>query len=86
MYELIWLINGSFDLKQEINLGKDKNEIKWTPFLYGWFAAIMPWVIIFIYFGHAANPDMPGFVYAIIVQFFFFMVSLPIYFFLTHFP
>jgi hypothetical protein len=49
------------------NQGRDK--IRWTSFIFGSIAGIVPWVVIMVYFLSALNSagaEPPGFVYAII--------------------
>jgi len=54
--------------------------MNWSPFYYGCFAGLIPWITIFSYFGASANATMPGFVYAILVIEIYFIYSLLIWF------
>jgi hypothetical protein len=51
-------------------------KVNWTSFIYGCFAGILPWVVIFVYFLGAVNAGgeakPPAFVYAIIPTLFVF--------------
>ena len=49
--------------------------MNWSPFYYGCFAGLIPWITIFSYFGASANANMPGFLYAILVIDIYFIYS-----------
>ncbi len=47
----------------------------WTAFIFGCIAGIIPWIVIVLYIGGAAqsvNTEIPGFVYAILISIFVF--------------
>lgn len=48
------------------------------PFWYGCFAGLIPWILIFVYFGKAASDQVPGFVYAILFTYLFFFNTFPL--------
>jgi hypothetical protein len=68
---LIFAVNATMNLfgimMEYDNQGRDK--IRWTSFIFGSIAGIVPWVVIMVYFLSALNSagaEPPGFVYAII--------------------
>jgi hypothetical protein len=77
MLFLIFMINASmnfFGYAQE-NVNKYRDEVSWSSYIFGWFAGIAPWVVIFSYLFNANElSKIPDFVYAIlIVELLFFM-------------
>jgi hypothetical protein len=80
---LIFVVNASMNLfglvMEQLNSGKDKKNLKWGPFIWGSFAGIAPWVVIFLYmFGTGANPSAPWFVWAIVGTYFVAFNAFPI--------
>lgn len=80
---LIFLINASMNLfgllMEEINLGTDKSDIKWGPFIWGSLAGIGPWIAILLYMFGTGNFDMiPWFVWAIVATYFIAFNTFPI--------
>lgn len=59
-----------------MNQGKEKKT--WLPFIYGCFAGLVTWVVIFVYLSKAASKDMPGFVWGILFAYLFFFNTFPI--------
>jgi hypothetical protein len=63
-----------FGIMMELH-NQNTNETKWTAFVYGSIAGIIPWIVIVIYFlGSVSSGDAkpPAFVYAIIPTLFVF--------------
>ncbi len=60
-------------------LNQYTNKTDWTPFLFGSFAGIVPWIIIIMYgFGNANPSEVPFFVYAIFISYLFFFNLFPL--------
>jgi len=67
-------------LMEEMNdLTKPDVKINWTPFLVGCITGFSPWVAIFFYFlGSGPSPEIPGFVYGVLVSYFIFFNTFPL--------
>lgn len=78
MLFLIFMVNASMNLfgyAQE-NVNRYKTDgVSWSSYIFGWFAGIAPWVVIFSYLFNANElAEIPNFVYAIlVVELIFFM-------------
>ncbi|NIM93725.1 MAG: hypothetical protein GTO18_08445 [Anaerolineales bacterium] len=74
---LIFSINATmnlFGIMMELH-NQNTDKTRWTAFIYGCFAGIVPWIVIVMYFFGAlssAGAEPPGFVYAIIPTIFVF--------------
>ncbi len=80
---LIFLVNASMNffglVMEQLNSGKDKQNVKWSPFVWGSIAGIAPWIVIFIYMFGTGNFDMvPWFVWAIVGTYFVAFNTFPI--------
>ena len=80
---LIFVANASMNLfglvMEQLNVGKDKTQVKWGPFIWGAFAGIGPWIVIFLYmFGTGHFDQVPWFVWAIVGTYFVAFNSFPI--------
>lgn len=63
-----------FGLMMELH-NQTTEKTDWTAFIYGCIAGIIPWIVIFLYLGGAAQSvgtEIPGFVYIIIASIFIF--------------
>lgn len=78
---LIFGLNATMNLfgySQELQNGPESMEsgkINWTNYWFGWFAAIIPWIVVGTYYAQAAmsDPGPPEFVtWILITQFIFF--------------
>jgi hypothetical protein len=80
---LIFAVNATmnlFGIMMEYD-NQNREITRWTSFIFGSFAGIIPWVVITIYFLSALNSagaEPPGFVYAIIPTIFVFFNSFAI--------
>lgn len=80
---LIFIVNASMNLfglvMEQLNIGSDKNNLNWGPFIWGSFAGIAPWIAIFLYMFGTGNFDMvPWFVWAIVGTYFVAFNTFPI--------
>jgi len=80
---LIFIVNASMNLfglvMEQLNAGKDKNNVDWGPFIWGSIAGVAPWVAIFLYMFGTRNFDMvPWFVWAIVGTYFIAFNTFPI--------
>ena len=78
---LIFGLNASMNLfgllMEKMNQGKEK--VDWTPFIFGSFSGIIPWLVIIMYaFGNSNPAEVPGFVYAIFASYFIFFNLFPL--------
>ncbi len=78
---LIFGLNATMNLfgllMERLNQYTSKTD--WTPFLFGSFAGIIPWIIIIMYgFGNSNPSEVPFFVYAIFVSYLFFFNLFPL--------
>jgi len=58
--------------------------VQWWPFLYGSFAGIIPWCVVFTYVGAIPAGKLPGFVWAIIWAYLSLFLSFPLNMFLQY--
>jgi hypothetical protein len=77
----IFILNASMNwfglLMEKIN--QNTKKVNWSPFLFGCFAGIGPWIVIIMHaLGNADPAEVPGFVYAIIASYFVFFNLFPI--------
>ncbi len=80
---LIFTVNASMNLfglvMEQLNVGKDKDNVKWGPFIWGSIAGIAPWIVILIYMFGTGNFDMvPWFVWAIVGTYFVAFNTFPV--------
>ena len=80
---LIFIVNASMNLfgldMELLNAGTDKKNVKWGPFIYGSFAGLAPWIVIFIYMLGTGNfSEVPWFVWAIVGTYFVAFNTFPI--------
>ncbi|MFA7561684.1 MAG: heliorhodopsin HeR [Candidatus Izemoplasmatales bacterium] len=80
---LIFFINATMNLfgllMEQVNIGKDKKNIKWEAFVFGAIAGIIPWVIIAMYMIGNGNYSMvPWFVWAIVGTYFVAFNTFPV--------
>ncbi len=80
---LIFVLNATMNLfgllMEEINAGKEKDDVKWGAFIYGSVAGLTPWIVILLYMFGTGNFDMvPWFVWAIIGTYFVAFNTFPI--------
>jgi hypothetical protein len=78
---VIFILNASMNwfglLMEEINQYTEKT--RWSPFVFGCFAGIGPWIVIFLHaLGNADPAEVPWFVYAILGTYFVFFNLFPI--------
>ncbi len=78
---LIFGLNASmnlFGLLME-KMNQKATKVDWTPFVYGSFAGIIPWLVVILYaFGNANPASVPWFVYAIFGSYFVFFNLFPV--------
>lgn len=75
-----------FGIMMELHNQKTE-KVNWTSFIYGCFAGIIPWIVIFMYFLGAINSSgakPPAFVYAIIPTIFVFFNIFAVNMFLQY--
>lgn len=80
---LIFIVNATMNLfglvMEQLNEGRDKDHVRWGPFIWGSIAGIAPWIAIFLYMFGTGNFDMvPWFVWAIVVTYFIAFNTFPI--------
>jgi hypothetical protein len=80
---LIFVVNASMNffglVMEQLNSGREKQNVKWGPFVWGSIAGIAPWAVIFIYMFGTGNFDMvPWFVWAIVGTYFVAFNTFPI--------
>jgi uncharacterized membrane protein len=82
---LIFFVNAAMNLfglvMEQLNSGKDKNEINWGPFVWGTIAGLAPWIAIVLYMTGAsaeATAQTPWFVWAIVGTYFVAFNTFPI--------
>jgi hypothetical protein len=86
---LIFAVNATmnlFGIMMEYD-NQNRGKTRWTSFIFGSIAGIIPWVVIMIYFLSALNSagaEPPGFVYAIIPTIFVFFNIFAINMFLQY--
>ncbi len=80
---LIFVVNASMNLfglvMEQLNSGRDKENVRWGPFVWGSIAGFAPWVVILLYMFGTGNFDMvPWFVWAIVGTYFVAFNTFPI--------
>lgn len=79
---LIFFVNASmnfFGLLMEQMNPPERTEVNWTPFWFGCWAGLAPWIIIFMYFLGGGNySNIPGFVYGILGGYAVFFNTFPV--------
>ncbi|MBI9010613.1 MAG: heliorhodopsin HeR [Clostridiales bacterium] len=80
---LIFIVNASMNLfglvMEQLNVGKDKKDVDWGPFVWGTIAGIGPWIAIFLYMFGTGNFDrIPWFVWAIVGTYFVAFNTFPV--------
>lgn len=66
-------------LMETMNAGRDRSQLDWSPFLFGCFAGVVPWIVILVYL--VAGPDVariPSFVFAIAGVYFVCFNTFPV--------
>lgn len=79
---LMFSINAAMNLfglvMEQLNLGFSKGKMNWGPFIWGSFAGITPWIVIYLYiFGSGEVANAPWFVWAILFAYLFSFNSFP---------
>jgi hypothetical protein len=79
----IFLVNASMNffglVMEQLNVGREKKNVNWGPFVWGSFAGIAPWIAILIYMLGSGNFSMvPWFVWAIVGTYFVAFNTFPI--------
>ena len=80
---LIFLVNASMNffglVMEQLNVGREKKNVNWGPFVWGSFAGIAPWIAILIYMLGSGNFSMvPWFVWTIVGTYFVAFNTFPI--------
>ncbi|GEM05462.1 hypothetical protein HMI01_24500 [Halolactibacillus miurensis] len=80
---LIFIVNATMNLfglvMEQLNEGRDKDNVRWGAFIWGSIAGIAPWIAIFLYMFGTGNFDMvPWFVWAIVVTYFIAFNTFPV--------
>ena len=80
---LIFVVNASMNLfglvMEQLNSGRDKQKVRWGPFVWGSIAGLAPWAVILLYMFGTGNFDMvPWFVWAIVGTYFVAFNTFPI--------
>ena len=80
---LIFIVNATMNLfglvMEQMNSGKNKNDIIWGPFIWGSIAGIAPWIAILLYmFGNGNFDQVPWFVWAIVGTYFVAFNTFPV--------
>ncbi|MCF7926194.1 MAG: heliorhodopsin HeR [Candidatus Izimaplasma sp.] len=82
---LIFLVNASMNLfglvMEQLNSGKEKEDVNWGPFIWGSIAGLAPWIAIILYMTGAspeATAETPWFVWAIVITYFIAFNSFPV--------
>ena len=80
---LIFVVNASMNLfgllMEQLNSGRDKENVRWGPFVWGSIAGLAPWAVILLYMFGTGNFDMvPWFVWAIVGTYFVAFNTFPI--------
>lgn len=91
VFALIALANAAMNLfgldMELLNAGESKvgKKVNWLPFIFGSVIGIAPWVAIAFYIG--VNPNLsavPGFVWAILITYFFAFNTFPVNMYLQY--
>ena len=80
---LIFVVNASMNLfglvMEQLNSGREKENVRWGPFVWGSVAGIAPWAVILIYmFGNGNFDLVPWFVWAIVITYFAAFNTFPV--------
>lgn len=80
---LIFIVNATMNLfglvMEQMNEGRDKNNVRWGPFVWGSIAGIAPWIAILLYmFGTGEFDRVPWFVWAIVGTYFAAFNTFPV--------
>jgi uncharacterized membrane protein len=82
---LIFVVNASMNLfglvMEQLNSGREKENVDWGPFIWGSIAGLAPWVAIILYLsGQSAEAaaQTPWFVWAIVITYFIAFNSFPV--------
>jgi hypothetical protein len=80
---LIFVVNASMNLfglvMEQLNSGREKENVRWGPFVWGSVAGLAPWAVILIYmFGNGNYNLVPWFVWAIVITYFVAFNTFPI--------
>lgn len=80
---LIFIVNATMNLfglvMDQMNEGRDKNNVRWGPFVWGSIAGIAPWIAILLYmFGTGEFDRVPWFVWAIVGTYFAAFNTFPV--------
>lgn len=82
---VIFIVNASMNLfgllMEELNAGKNKENVKWGAFIYGTIAGLAPWIVIILYMTGATaevTAETPWFVWAIVGTYFIAFNTFPI--------
>ncbi|MGZ4862884.1 MAG: heliorhodopsin HeR [Halobacteriota archaeon] len=73
-----------FGLMMEFH-NQTTQKTNWTAFIFGSFAGVVPWVVIFMYFvGATQGASVPSFIYYILASLTFFFLLFPLNMFLQY--
>lgn len=64
-----------------------RQQVDWSPFIFGCIAGVAPWIVILMYFlgqGSDAIGKVPGFVYGILAGYFVFFNTFPVNMYLQY--
>lgn len=82
---LIFIVNASMNLfgllMEQLNAGKQKENVNWGPFIWGTIAGLAPWIAIILYMTGATaevTEQTPWFVWAIVGTYFVAFNTFPI--------
>ncbi|MFA5235420.1 MAG: heliorhodopsin HeR [Bacilli bacterium] len=80
---LIFIVNASMNLfglvMEQLNVNKERSQLRWGPFVWGTIAGLAPWAVIIIYMTGTGNYDqVPWFVWAIVATYFVAFNTFPI--------
>lgn len=80
---LIFILNATMNIfglvMEQMNTGRSKEHVRWSPFIWGSIAGIGPWIVILLYMFGTGNFDMiPWFVWAIVGTYFIAFNTFPI--------
>jgi hypothetical protein len=68
-----------FGLLMEVMNPPERTAVDWTPFVFGTFAGLAPWVVVCMYFFGSGNFSLiPSFVYGILGGYFLFFNTFPV--------
>lgn len=82
---LIFVVNAAMNLfglvMEQLNSGRDKENVDWGPFIWGTIAGLAPWIAIILYMTGAtaeATEQTPWFVWAIVGTYFVAFNTFPV--------